>query len=108
MEKFDRKISWTNWVKELGQKLSEENGWKKFCEGSPSVPQFGSETFSRLLIFLTPPEDSRTVVGEWSEIWLSGTPKWSEILLLGTPKWSEISILKEVYLLVHILTWRAS
>ena len=41
MEKFDRKISRTNWVKELGQKEFEENGWEKFCEGSTSVPQFG-------------------------------------------------------------------
>ena len=83
-------------------------GGKSFVKGAPVFLSLGSETFSRLLIFLTPPEDSRTVVGEWSEIWLSGTPKWSEILLLGTPKWSEISILKEVYLLVHISTWRTS
>ena len=84
--KFDRKISWTNWVKELGQKLFEENGWEKFCEGSPSVPQFGEWK-----LFQAPncPHPSRGLQKgcrgmEWNLV--VGDPKMEWKIVVGDPK----------------------
>ena len=79
VDKFYRKIGWTNWVDKLSGKCDEKVWLENWVEivlfslwrESQCSSVWGREPFARLLLDLTPPEE----VNEQ----LLGKSKWSEI-----------------------------